>query len=80
LVPGGDEANPRIAVKPERGARDGNFPGGAVLGAYMDPHEGRPATTIRAEDRQGFEAVALPWLDAVYRFARSRMTRPTRTT
>ena len=37
----------------------------------MDPHEGRPPTTIRAGDSQSFECVALPWLDAVYRFARS---------
>ena len=37
----------------------------------MDPPEGPSATTSRTEDGQGFEQVALPWLDAVYRFARS---------
>jgi RNA polymerase sigma-70 factor (ECF subfamily) len=37
----------------------------------MGSHEGRSPTTSRVEDDRGFERVALPWLDAVYRFARS---------
>jgi RNA polymerase sigma-70 factor (ECF subfamily) len=36
----------------------------------MDTSEGRPPTA-RADDGAEFECVALPWLDAVYRFARS---------
>jgi RNA polymerase sigma-70 factor (ECF subfamily) len=36
----------------------------------MDTSEGGPPTA-RADDGAGFERVALPWLDAVYRFARS---------
>jgi DNA-directed RNA polymerase specialized sigma24 family protein len=67
----GAQANPGVVLDPARDDPGGNFPSGAVLEVHMDPHEGRPPTTSRADGSQGFESVALPCLDAVYRFARS---------